>query len=248
MSYFLFDGKLEVGKKEFLEGEEGRHIFQSRRLREGDCLEVQDLEGERFQASILSLLGQKVEFMVNTPLSVPPPSPLQLEILLLLPKEKALDWILQKSTELGVSELIIIQGQHSPQTIKNSQKEHSLKRWERILWEACKQSGRQFPPKLAFEKDLETPLKQQPPCLCQWVLEPTSSDSFSNAKASGRSAFSSHHRVLIGPEGGVSEEELNLALSHNMKPVSLGPRILRVETAVVAIISILQFLEGDFAK
>jgi len=246
MSYFIFDGVLSLGRQYELKGEESRHITKSRRLRPGDSFLVQDQQGQRFEAILKSFDSKSLLFIPQKPVAITPASSLRIEILQALPKQKALDFILQKTTELGVSRLDVFCGLHSPKTFRASEKQHYLKRWERIVSEASKQCGRQFPPEIHFHPDISAALETLPECTNSWVLVPEVSDTVSWKKIScSEDEIIKRHRVLIGPEGGFHHDEIKLSLQSGMRPVYLGPRILRSETAAMSAVSILQFLWGD---
>jgi len=234
MSYFIFEGVLECGQQFELEGEEARHVLKSRRMRSGDHFLIQDQKGQRFDAVLASFDRSSLSFVPEYSVAVPAPSELRLEILQALPKEKALDWILQKSTELGVSRLDFFCGTRSPNSFRFSQHKHQLTRWQRIVLEASKQCGRQFPPEVYLHPDLASALDKLPECQNSWMLSVERTNQL-------------HQRVLIGPEGGLHPDEIELALRSGLRQVGLGPRILRSETATVTAISILQFLWGDLS-
>ena len=105
MSYFIFGGVLSLGKQYELKGDEYNHITKSRRLRPGDSFLIQDREGRRFESILKVFKGKSLIFIPLKTVEAPPPSSLQIEILQALPKQKALEFILQKTTELGVSRL-----------------------------------------------------------------------------------------------------------------------------------------------
>jgi len=250
MSYFIFDGVLECGRQYELKGEEAGHILKSRRLRVGDYFLIQDEQGRRFEVVLQNLSRNSLKFVPEKTVAVPPQSPLRLEILQALPKEKALDFILQKTTELGVHRLDFFGGVHSSKVFRTSQAERQMVRWKRIVLEASKQCGRQFPPEIYWHSNLETTLSALPECPNSWVLSPGSADSVSwnNSTGADRAKPKEHQRVLVGPEGGFHPEEIDLALRSGMRPVDLGPRILRTETAAVSAVAILQFLWGDLSQ
>ena len=246
MSYFIFDGVLNLGKQYELKGEESSHITKSRRLRPGDSFLVQDQQGQRFEAILKSFDRNSLLFTPQKPVAIPSASSLRIEILQALPKQKALEFILQKTTELGVSRLDVFCGIHSPKTFRAYEKQHHLKRWQRIVSEASKQCGRQFAPEIHFHPDIYTALKTLPECPNSWMLVPEVIDAVSWKKISfSGDDIIKHHRVLIGPEGGFHLDEIKLTLSSGIRPVFLGPRILRSETAAMSAVSILQFLWGD---
>ena len=246
MSYFIFDGVLNLGKQYELKGEESNHITKSRRLRPGDSFQVQDQQGQRFEAILKSFDRNSLLFTLQKSVAIPPASSLRIEILQALPKQKALDFILQKTTELGVNRLDVFCGMHSPKTFRASEKQHHLKRWQRIVSEASKQCERQFAPEIHFHPDISAALETLPECPNSWVLVPEAADAVSWKKiSSSGDDIIKHHRVLIGPEGGSHQDEIKLSLCSGMRPVYLGPRILRSETAAMSAVSILQFLWGD---
>ena len=246
MSYFIFDGILHLRKQYELKGEESSHITKSRRLRPGDSFLVQDQQGQRFEAILKSFDRNSLIFTPQKPVAIPPASSLRIEILQALPKQKALDFILQKTTELGVSRLDMFCSMHSPKTFRASEREQHLKRWQRIVSEASKQCERQFAPEINFHPDISAALETLPECPNSWMLDPEATDAVSWKKiSSSRNDIINHHRVLIGPEGGFHKDEIKLSLCSGMRPVYLGPRILRSETAAMSAVSILQFLWGD---
>ena len=246
MSYFIFDGVLNLGKQYELKGEESSHITKSRRLRPGDSFLVQDQQGQRFEAILKSFDRNSLLFTPQKPVAIPPASSLRIEILQALPKQKALDFILQKTTELGVSRLDVFCGRHSPKTFRAFEKQQHLKRWKRIISEASKQCGRLFGPEIHFHPDISAALEKLPECPNSWMLVPDSADAVSWKKiSSSEDDIIKHHRVLIGPEGGFNQDEIKLSLRSGMRQVYLGHRILRSETAAMSAVSILQFLWGD---
>ena len=241
MPYFRYNKKLGSGESATLIGPEAQHAKQSRRLRPEERIEVQDSTGARFQAVVVSSVERRsVRFRVESKLPVPPLSPLVLELLVALPKEKALDFVLQKSTELGVTRLTLFPGIFSPRATGSTK--DRLQRWQKITEEACKQSGRQFPPQLQWQERLEDTTEETKTSVCRWMLTPEGQQGL---LAQGDGFTVQSHQVLIGPEGGLHPDEVAWARSRNFREVALGPRVLRTETAVLSVAAILQFLHGD---
>ena len=249
MSYFIFNGVLECSRQYELKGEEAVHILKSRRMRVGDHFHIQDEQGRRFEVVLKNFSRESLNFVPEKTIAIPLPSSLRLEILLALPKEKALDFILQKTTELGVHRLDLFGGLHSSKIFRTSQVERQMQRWKRIALESSKQCGRQLSPEICWHSNLEMALSALPECPNSWVLSPGADDSVSWHTPGGFGKESKEHqRVLVGPEGGLHSDEIDLALHYGMRPADLGPRILRVETAVLTAVAILQFLYGDLSK
>ena len=113
MPYFLYEGRLECGQEAELIGTEAAHASKSRRLREGEIFEVQDEQPQRFEAKVLENARNRLSFIVENRLEPPPESSLKLELWQALPREKALEMILQKGTELGVSKFVLFPGYFS---------------------------------------------------------------------------------------------------------------------------------------
>ncbi|MAA70084.1 MAG: 16S rRNA methyltransferase [Deltaproteobacteria bacterium] len=241
-AYFKFEGDLRLALRAEMQGEEVRHISQSRRLRPGDDFLLQDRLGQRFRVKLLNQIRQRLEFEVLEAVVVPESSPLSLELWLALPKEKALELILQKGVELGVSRVVLFQGEFSSgraetPTINTQQ------RWERIMSEACKQSGRQFSPTWTWFQSLEAALCQTTATDQHWIFAPLLDSS--DWPISEEEMVGQKHTLWIGPEGGWHASELELAHQAKVRSLTLGPRILRTETAAISAMTIFQHRFGD---
>ena len=158
--------------------------------------------------------------------------PVQLSMYLCLTQREKFEWMLQKCTEVGVTEFTPVFSSRSLVQDSESQ-ENKFPRWQRILQEAAEQSGRGTIPRLiqplGFAAALESARGHNDVCLTAWEEEHTLriSAALKGVPANARIA------LLIGPEGGLSTEEVTLAGQLGWKAVSLGPRILRMETAAV---------------
>ena len=241
-AYFKFEGELRLALRAEMQGEEVRHISQSRRLRPGDDFLLQDRLGQRFCVKLLNQRRQRLEFEVLEAAVVPKPSPLSLELWLALPKEKALELILQKGVELGVSRVVLFQGKFSSGRAEvpaiNAQQ-----RWERIMSEACKQSGRQFSPTWTWFQSLEAALGQTNATDQHWIFAPLPYSS--DWPISRAEMVEQKHTLWIGPEGGWHASELALAHQAKARSLELGPRVLRTETAAISAMTIFQHRFGD---
>jgi len=247
MSYFLFEGSLRSGQQEILKGEEAHHILNSRRLNTGERLLLQDQKQQRFEVEVLNISKNKFHFQVCEEVILPEVSSLKLELLQAFPKEKALHFILQKGTELGVSRILLFGSQYSPKLPRPQQQESRLERWKRITWEACKQSGRVSPPEILLFPDFASLLQSLDPCTHQWMFLPQHKIT-SEAPSFSEIPLPQHHRILIGAEGGLSCDEEALARSTGMFEMQLGNNVLRTETAAIAAITLFQFLYGNFTR
>ncbi len=215
-----------------------RHLHIVLRLQPGDRIQLFDGAGQVATAIIRDNSSVELEDMVN----YPAPNCF-LTLIQGLPKGDKLELILQKGTELGVNQFCLTTMERSIGLLKSDRKEKRLQRWQKIIQEAARQSKQYHLPRLEVEtfsgilsavkadlklllweeseKPLETVLPQLPP---QRIA------------------------VMVGPEGGITQQEVAQAKAEGYQPVSLGPRILRTETAGLAIMTILQYLYGDLAS
>lgn len=241
MSYFLYDNEVKLNQRFTLKGEEASHLLRSRRIQPGELVEIQDTSHQRFQCQVESV--SKRELILRSVEQVIPPaeSPLKLHLYQALIREKPLEIILQKSTELGATSINLFQSRYSQRLKKDSAK--SGQRWQKICIEACKQSGRTTPPAIHFFESIDAVVQTiqsktaVPPALCF-------STSEQGISLDQLQLDSNEVNLLIGPEGGWFEDELApLDPFH----VHLGQRILRSETAAVTAVALLQFLFGDLS-
>ncbi len=152
-----------------------------------------------------------------------------------------MDFVLQKSVELGVNAITPLWTGHSQVQLHGRRLEKRLSHWQGVVRSACEQSGRSVLPELGSACLLsDWCTKSNAPL--QLVLDPGADISL------GELAPANRIRILIGPEGGLDAGETELAVSAGFKRVRLGPRVLRTETAALAAISAVQTLWGDLAN
>ncbi len=220
-----------------------RHIVKVLRLKAGDEVILFDGEGKEYRALLARLSPQEISFtLLQDPPATPAESPLRIILGLGLLKSSRFDWLVQKTTELGVAEVIPFFSLHVVPRWGESQIRSRQSRWEKIASEAAKQSGRARVPEIHSPRSFEQILAMGPEDATKLLLwEKETARSLPTVFASPvYSVF-----VLIGPEGGFSDEEALRAQEAGFQPIRLGPRILRAETAGVAIVSLLQFVLGD---
>jgi 16S rRNA (uracil1498-N3)-methyltransferase len=157
-----------------------------------------------------------------------------------------MDWVIQKATELGVSEIVPIESQHSVVQLKADRVNHQLARWQRIALEAAQQSEQWRIPTVATPQSLSALLTSLATgTLTLMLAERREGKSLQtvNLPQDARGSI----LVLIGPEGGWSQEEAQIAEQAGIQPITLGEHILRAETAAIAAISILQSRLGTLS-
>lgn len=229
MTYFLAPGELAAGMTVELEGAEARHLLESRRIRPGERFALQDPAGRRFWAELLQAHRRTAHARVLGPAPVPPPPPVAVRLWVGAPKEKAAEWIVQKATELAAAELHVFPARYSPISRDDLHAPRTLERWKRIALEACKQCDRQFPPAIALQPHLDALLAARQDKGVAWLME-----AGGGAPQRSPLAATAGVTVLVGPEGGLAEEERQAALRAGFAAVTLGPLTLRTETAALA--------------
>ncbi len=239
MPYFLTNNQIKLDSEIKLEGDEFHHLTVSKRTKVGELIKIQDQSENRFTCEVLSINKKNAILKPINKLIPPPESPLSTTLCVAYVSENNLDIIITKSTELGVNNIVIFQGELSPSNLE-SKSSNKLSRWERIALEATKQCERIRPPKLTLSKNLEETLEITKDSDLRLLLDnKPSADIFPNTKIGSLSIF-------IGPEGGFSENErLLTSQTTNLKSLCLGPRILKTETACITGISLAQFTYGD---
>lgn len=232
---------LETGKIIFLDENASHHISTVLRFKVGFSIRLFDGLGNEFFGIIQSLSKRsRVEVLIGDPVTPIKGSPLTLFLGQGISRQDRMDYAIQKAVELGtqhITPLITEYCQFSEEHLKKR-----LFHWKKIIINACEQSGSVYLPTL-----------YPPTPLCDWVKDPSSTlklvlDPKGNETISDVSEINPCSiSLLIGPEGGLSEREVNLAAENGYRKISLGPRILRTETATLAMITILQSRWGDMS-
>ncbi len=223
-----------------------RHICKVLRLGEGDAVILFDGEGREYRASITRILpGQIILTLTPEGGSARAESSLRIVLGMALLKSSKFDWLLQKATELGVSEVLPFSSSRVIPRREEEQSRARLARWEKIVAQAARQCGRSLLPRVhpprSFEEVLQKD-REEATKIFLWEKEETRTLSDALTEANPEIFF------LVGPEGGFSDPEALRAQEAGFRPVRLGPRILRAETAAIAGVALLQFIRGDLGR
>lgn len=214
--------------------------YISKVLRLGVNAELILFNGNSFEYSAKIKEVQKKSVLVEILNQLPAEteSPLRTQLALGISKSERMDYAIQKSTELGVSEIIPLFTQTCEVKLSQERIQRRLNHWQQIAISASEQCGRVSVPRIL------TPLN-----LTAWLEDCDADIKFicDHRSEQGIRADQACNKValLIGPEGGFSPAELSQAQAAGFKAINMGPRVLRTETAPVAALSILQFLYGD---
>lgn len=227
-----------ASRQTVITGEQARHLSLVLRVSVGDILSVFDGLGNLFTCRVLNVRKKEVtiEQIKKEPYSVE--SPVSVFLAQGIPKGEKMDFIIQKTTELGVKKIIpIITGRSQVQHT------HKVDRWRKIAISASKQSGRDTVPYVEEPAGFEEFIARQDSGNRIILYEEEKNQSL--RRALGDYRRNSDITLLAGPEGGFSKHEISSALHGGFTSVSLGPRILRSETAPIAALSIIQYELGD---
>ena len=239
--FFVKNEQIKDDTVEIL-GEDTKHIVSVLRLKKGNKIIICN-KGLKvsYEAEIVNISNDKVECKILSKINETTESNVNVTIFQGLPKADKMEYIIQKATELGVKEIYPVAMQRSIVKIASKDKAKKINRWQKIAESASKQSGRDIIPTVqniirinelvsliknydiflvAYEKEKSKDLKS--------VLKKV------DIKKDGKNLKIG---VLIGPEGGISEEEIEILSRENIEIVTLGNRILRTETASLVILS-----------
>jgi 16S rRNA (uracil1498-N3)-methyltransferase len=224
-----------------------RHLSTVLRLKCGDHLCLADGSGHEAEAIIAAIGkdGIHVDIGPALPSSSAGDSP-RITVYQGLPKGEKIDLILQKCTELGVARIVIFMATRSVTRLEGDRVGKRVSRWERIVQEAARQSGRDDIPSVVFSESLGEALRDNASSLGLLLWEGEEDQGLK--EVIGRSDKPDTVSMVIGPEGGLTSEEAAAAVGLGFVPVSLGKRILRTETAGLSVVSILQYVWGDLGQ
>ena len=225
----------------FIDATAYKHIKEVLRLKCGDKVILFNGDGWDYLGEITALLKNKLHISVISKTQLSNESPFFIHLLQPLCRTEKMDWCLQKATELGVSKITPVITERVNINIPNDRLEKRINHWHAVINSACEQSGRAKIPFLQspalLEKIISVKLEEQ----LKIIAVPDSINALTPAGNENTTSCI----CLIGPEGGFTSNEIALTSDAGFNTISLGPRILRLETAVVSTITLLQSTWGD---
>lgn len=234
------DGPLEAGSEVGLPRAGAYHVARVLRMREGAPLRVFDGTDGEYDAEITRVAGDAVTVRLLTHVPSATESPLRITLVQGISRSERMDWTLQKATELGVSAIAPVLTARSVVRLDEKQAARKQEHWRGIVIGACEQCGRARVPTVAAPMTLRQHVATVRKEGLRLVLSPSAPGSLA-----GLASLPNKVELLIGPEGGLDDDELTSASAAGYTPVRLGPRVLRTETAAVVALSVLQALWGD---
>lgn len=244
MHKFFIDKENILGEKLYITNDDVNHIYKVLRLNTGDIILVCDGYGREYTSKIAEINKKEVICDIIDSFDNMSEPPVKVTLFQGLPKAQKMEYIIQKSVEIGIYKIQPVITQRVVVKTEGKDISNKLERWRRISEEAAKQSNRGIIPEIqepvTFEEAVEN-IK---------VLD-LSIIPYEKEKNNGLKNILSDNPgvknigVLIGPEGGFDESEIDKCMKNGVIPVTLGPRILRTETAGIAALSMVLYEIGD---
>ena len=242
MSNFFIDSGNIDGEVAYITGSDVNHIKNVLRMKEDDEIRLSAGNGLLYTAKISEFLPDRIVCKIVDCEGGKSELPAKIILFQGLPKKDKMELIIQKAVELGVSEIVPVMMKRTIVKLEDSKKElKKLERWRTISLTAAKQSGRIIVPEVSEFITFNEAVKRAENL--EYNLIPYENEKGMERarelvkEANGKKSIG----IFIGPEGGISEDELELAVKMGAEPISLGSRILRTETAGLALISVLAF-------
>ncbi|MBV7536282.1 16S rRNA (uracil(1498)-N(3))-methyltransferase [Duganella sp. sic0402] len=218
------------------------HHIQVLRLAQGELVTLFNGDGGEYTAALTEIAKRSVSAEVKAHLAREAELPFAVTLAQALPEGSKMDWIIEKAIELGVSGFQPLAAQRCVVKLSAERAEKKLEHWRGIIVSAAEQSGRNHLARLAPPQDYKHWITQQD-LHRRIILTPRAGQSLADwARHQPPQAVT----LVVGPEGGLSEQEEDLALRHGALPLAMGPRILRTETAALAAVSVLSAAWGGF--
>lgn len=239
---FYTPSPLALGASVQLSESAAAHATRALRLNVGDDAVLFNGDGFNYSCTLTDIKKNSVTAVVNSATEVHNESPLNITLVQAISSGDRMDFTIQKAVELGVKNIQPISSKRSVVKLSAERAEKRTEHWQNIAISACEQSGRVYVPSVLAPTSLEQWLSKNPSAnSTRILLNPIGAVRLTEiTKPTGEI------QLLIGAEGGLSQEEIDLATTHGFQSIVLGPRILRTETAALTAIAAMQLAWGDF--
>lgn len=233
------DDLLQVDQMITLSKDASNHILNVLRLKDEHPLVLFNGDGNEYSAELKIAGKRKAEALILSKLSISVESRLDIHLGQGVSKGDRMDFVIQKAVELGVTEITPLITERCVVKLSQDRWEKKWQQWQKIAVSACEQCGRNVVPKIHAPLPL-TEWMQQSTRQLRLTLNPKTDKRLNQLHVQTEGV-----RLLIGPEGGLSDSEVYQAEQNGFQDVSLGPRVLRTETAALATLAVLQAQFGD---
>ncbi|MBD3652676.1 16S rRNA (uracil(1498)-N(3))-methyltransferase [Kangiella sp.] len=216
------------------------HVSRVLRMSKGQQIELFNGDGHSYIGTLTTVDRTQVSVEIKEVLHGDNESPLTIHLYQGVSRGDKMDLTLQKGVELGVQQFTPLITERCGVKLDEKRWQKKHEHWQKVIESACEQCGRNIIPTLHPAIKLQAALEQL--TSNSFFMHPDASDSFKSINADTQSEL----QLWVGPEGGFSDEEINWVETHGCKPVRLGPRVLRTETAALAAVAVMNSVWGDF--
>ena len=235
------DQSLTPGDQVVLKGDVAQHLGRVLRARAGDHIGLFNGDGQEFAAQVLTVGKREITVDIGSAATPDTESLVRTTLGLCLSKGDRFDWAIQKATELGVGAIAPLYSERVDFNIPPDRIEKRIAHWQQIAISACEQCGRVRIPAVSTPQPLQQWV-QSVAAEHKWVLH---CDDHGAPKPVAGVATPADAALLIGPEGGLTDQEVARACENSFEVLQLGPRVLRTETAPVVALSALSVMWGE---
>ena len=241
LTRLFINTEIQSGQQLNLDAEQARYIGRVLRLRVGDQLTVFNGRGGEFSANATSIGKNSAVLLIGKHSDSRAESSLKVHLVQSISRGERMDFVIQKATELGVKRISPVVSEYGVVKLDTKRAAKRRNHWQGIAESACEQSGRTRPPLIDPPSDLNTWFGARPKeSDTDLILRPGATTALAAVPCPTRKVC-----LLIGPEGGFSDAEYDDAELAGFSAVSLGPRVMRTETAALAALAVIQSLWGD---
>ena len=248
MPRFYLNKTAASGADTVITGSDAKHIRNVLRVKPGDTLYLFDDSGFDYRAEVTGLSPGRVDVNIKERFRSKTESPLEIVLAQAMLKDRKFDEIIRQITELGVAAFIPFTAHRSVSRPDPERLSARTNRWKKIAAEALKQCGRNRAPDIHAVASFEKMLIQTHACDEKIIFWENQAASFATDRVGIEAKSIRTVAVAIGPEGGFTNQEIEQAESSGFSTASLGPRILKADTAAIAACAVVQYLFGDMGQ
>jgi 16S rRNA (uracil1498-N3)-methyltransferase len=236
----FYPGRLAPGTTVTIVGGAASHLARVLRLHSGDTVVLFAGDGLEHTGTIQDVRRHEVDVLLHASSSPDTESRLLITLVQALCRGARMDAVIQKAAELGVSRILPVYTERTGVRLHGERVHQKTRHWRGVAVSACEQCGRVIVPEVLAPQRFARAVEAAAVDSTRLLLDPSARSGLSTI-----TSVSPHITVLVGPEGGFTRPECELAQAAGFQRVRLGPRILRAETAPIAALSIIQNLHGD---
>ena len=259
---FFHNEELQANTDLQLSKKASHHLVTVMRTKENDKIELFNGDGYNYEAIVANtgqrVQGKRAELLIKDRVESNTESLLKLILVQAISRGDRMDTSIRQAVELGVSQIQPIYSRHSIKPLDDQRLAKKMEHWQNIIVSACEQSGRTKIPQLAAPQPISAWLQMNseqrkttpadsPAARIDYILSPLAEDTLA-AHLSAQTQAPGQCALIIGPESGFDEDEINTAITSRVQSVQFGNRILRTETAGPACIAVIQSIWGDLKQ